>query len=357
MADRIPLPIHTLFAELDERCRMAEFDRDFPENGSFERRERQGRAYWYYRGYDRGQRSVRYVGPESPALLDRLARHRKVKNDYRERRQIVDALGRAGLPMLDREVGAILTALARAGVFRLRGVLVGTTAFRAYVAMLGQRFPDETFPTQDLDLAQFHSISVAVEDSTPPILDVIRQVDPTFEPVPQLDAAAAPKAYANAAGYRVEILVPNRGSDELARSPARMPALGGSDAQPLRFLDFLIYQAVPTTLLYDAGIPVNVPRPERYAVHKLIVATRRQSGSPKITKDLAQADALVGALAGGRAADLAEAWIEACERGPRWLAAVRQGARGLSEASRNTLAQAVALYVDDTGLDARAFAP
>lgn len=54
-----------------------------------------------------------------------------------------------------------------------------------------------------------------------------------------------------------------------------MPALGGASADPLRFLDFLIYEPVRAVLLHKSGISVIVPAPERYAVHKLIVASRR----------------------------------------------------------------------------------
>ena len=41
-------------------------------------------------------------------------------------------------------------------------------------------------------------------------------------------------------------------------------------------LDFLIRDPVRTVLLHRSGVPVLVPSPERFAVHKLIVATRRE---------------------------------------------------------------------------------
>ncbi|NHK27197.1 hypothetical protein FF098_004690 [Parvularcula flava] len=43
---------------------------------------------------------------------------------------IIRALKAAGLPEPDGLTGAIIEALAAAGVFRLRGVLVGTVAFQ-----------------------------------------------------------------------------------------------------------------------------------------------------------------------------------------------------------------------------------
>jgi hypothetical protein len=42
-----------------------------------------------------------------------------------------------GVPRIDATTRQVVQALARAGVFRLRGVLVGTQAFRLYPLALG----------------------------------------------------------------------------------------------------------------------------------------------------------------------------------------------------------------------------
>jgi hypothetical protein len=86
----------------------------------------------------------------------------------------------------------------------------------------------------------------------------------------------------------------------------------------LRFLDFLIHDPEPAIVLYDMGIPVLVPAPQRFALHKLIVSRRRQAGNPKRDKDMQQAEALIEILAQKRPFELAEAWREACGRGPTW---------------------------------------
>jgi hypothetical protein len=67
-----------------------------------------------------------------------------------------------------------------------------------------------------------------------------------------------------------------------------MRALGGSGAQPLRHLDFLIYDPERSLLLTKGGIPVTIPRAERYAIHKLIVAAERKD-QVKSAKDIVQA--------------------------------------------------------------------
>jgi len=109
-----------------------------------------------------------------------------------------------------------------------------------------------------------------------------------------------------------------------------MPALGGASADPLRFLDFLIREPVRTILLHRSGVPVVVPDPSRYAVHKLIVASRRHidgQGPAKREKDIRQAALLFEALQQTRrSADLAHVYNEAWERGPAWQEGIRTGA-------------------------------
>lgn len=154
-------------------------------------------------------------------------------------------------------------------------------------------------------------------DSLPPILELLQSADPTFRAVPTFDGGAT-TAFVNGEGYRVEFLTTNRGKDEYLDKPADMPALGGASAQPLRFMDFLIREPVRAVLLYGAGVSVLVPDPARYAVHKLIIPSRRHAHSAlKRDKDLVQAAILVEALLQTkRSPDLAMAYVEAWKRGP-----------------------------------------
>ncbi|MFC7557710.1 GSU2403 family nucleotidyltransferase fold protein [Pseudoroseomonas wenyumeiae] len=95
--------------------------------------------------------------------------------------------------------------MADAGVFRLRAVLVGTVAFHAYAAMLGIKLGPASFTTEDVDVAQFRSISIAVEDETPDMLNILRQVDPDYEALPSLYPMAPPTRY-RTRGVKVEFL-------------------------------------------------------------------------------------------------------------------------------------------------------
>jgi hypothetical protein len=327
MNARLDIAYTTLVAELLDRALDAQFDADFHEAGAFVKVSSKGREYWYYKPSTKdGRADVRsYVGPaQDPEISKRVAAFRGYKSDYQARRKIVGTLAReARLFKPEARVGDIVEALSKAGLFRLQACLVGTVAYQTYGTVLGYRLAGAAMQTGDIDIAQFHSVSVAVEDSIPPVLDILKSVDPTFAPVPRLGDRAGPSAFQGSGGLRVEFLTPNRGSDEISGKSARMPALGGAAAEPLRYLDFLIREPVRTIILHRGGVPVLVPDPARFAVHKLIVAAKRSGGNQKDLKDLQQAEQLAQALAAvGRSADLLEVFEEARLRGRAWRSAL-----------------------------------
>jgi hypothetical protein len=93
-----------------------------------------------------------------------------------------------------------------------------------------------------------------------------------------------------------------------------------SDAPPLRFLEFLLYEEEQAAILYNAGILVNVPAPQRYALHKLIVARQRietKQSQDEARKDLRQVGELFQVLEEIRLFELRSAWGELLERGPK----------------------------------------
>lgn len=341
MAD-LSLASQTMFAELLQRCLDAEFDALYSERGRFVRVRSRGRLYWHFRSTVDGQKQQIYIGPVTDAsITDRVTRFADIKSDFKGRQEMVRALIAAGVPSPDDLSGRVVEAIWKAGFFRLRGVLVGTVAFQAYAGSLGIKLAGRPLQTQDTDFAQFWGISENIGDSTPPILDVLRGVDPTFKAVPHLNDPFVTTAYRNKTFYRVDFLTPNRGSDELQGRPARMKALGGAGAQPLRHLDFLIYEPERSVLLTKGGVPVTIPRAERYAVHKLIVAVERQDQA-KAAKDILQSATLISALATRRPLELARAWATAWEGGPRWKEKLDAGRDRLPEAARTVLAEVLA---------------
>ncbi|WP_407152791.1 GSU2403 family nucleotidyltransferase fold protein [Bradyrhizobium sp. ORS 86] len=333
------LAAQTTYAELLERTATAAFQSAFADNGSFTAKSINGRKYWYFQAGTGAERSQRYVGPETPDLLERITRHKEVREDERERRALVSTLVRSfGFPRPIPEIGDVIAALARAGVFRLRGVLVGTVAYQTYAAMLGVRLSAGSLQTGDVDIAQFKNVSVAVEDSTPPVLDVLKEVDRSFRAVPHMTDGRRVTSYAAKGGLRVDFLTPHQGRE--TGHPQKLPALN-TDAQPLRFLDFLIREPEPAVVLHGAGTYVHVPAPARYAVHKLIVSRRRPEGFAKRDKDLRQAEALLAALAERRPHEMKSAWEEAYGRGPKWRQLMLEGLVLLAAAVRDAVLKTI----------------
>jgi hypothetical protein len=336
--DMLPLAVQTTYAELVDQARVALVS-GFEPGSTFRQRILSGRAYWYAQpaappataGGSAARPKERYLGPASPDLDKAIAEARTIRQQEADRRTLVKSLAGAGLPVPDRLTGDLLAALAGAGVFRLRGVLIGTTAFQAYAALLGVRLPLTALRTADIDVAQDFGVSVALDDaSEPSVLAALQGVDPSFRAVPDAFEKELSAVYVNARQMRVDMLTTSRGAP--ARGPSRLPALQAA-ATPMRFMDFLLRDAVDGVMLHRAGVLVRVPDPARFAVHKLIVAADRSGpGLAKATKDIAQAALLIEAHALQRREDvIVEAWAEALARGEGWRERLMRGRARLPE--------------------------
>ncbi len=337
---RLPLTVQTAYADLLARLQE---DAVLELGGTPILRDRGGRKYWYAVRRLADHTIERYLGPDFDEVRERVDRAQRINEDLRQRAVQRSRLARmcreAGLPRVDAQTGKVLLALAKAGLFRLRAVLVGTHAFRCYPGLLGVEFPEALAVTEDIDVAAFHSVAVALDDRVDPALvEVLREVGP-FIARPGLRGQPPTAWREQGSGVVVELLTPNTGSDR--DEPLQLPALGAW-ARPLRFLDYLIHEPAQAAALYRSGVLVNVPQPARYAVHKLIVAIRRTpSAAAKSTKDIEQAGALIRMLAEDRPDELADAFLEARDRGPAWRESVKKGARRLPQDARSALGGAI----------------
>lgn len=351
--DQLAIAHQTIFADLLQKCLDAAFDEEFPENGSFTTQTHNGKKYWYYLGYEgssggqtEARKYTKYVGPaDDPEITKRVEAFKHSKSNYKERRSLVASLRQVGIPTPPALVGDIVEAMWKAGIFRLRGVLIGTLAYQTYAGLLGVRLPSAPIMTGDVDIAQFHAVSMLLDDTMPPMLETLHSVDPSFRERPHQADSRATTAFVNAKGLTVEFLTPNRGSDNNSGRPAKMPALGGVSAEPLRYLDFLIRSPVRSLLLHKGGIAVTVPAPERFAIHKLMVADLRlkdPNGLTKARKDAMQAGSLFEALTlNSMSRDLGLAWMEAWDRGPHWRTHLSAGLKRVTPAQKDFLRRAV----------------
>ena len=335
--ESITLATQTMFAELLQRCLDAEFDELYDERGTFRRKLSKGRMYWHHQRKIAGKVVSTYVGPVTDkSITDRVKRFAEIKSDFKGRQEMVRALAATGLPTPDAISGAVIEAMWKAGFFRLRGVSWGRSPFKLMPGRSASVFPARPLQTQDTDFAQFWGISENIGESMPPVLQVLQKVDNTFQNLPNISDPFVSVAYRNSLNYRVDFLTPNRGSDDHQDKPAKMKALGGAGAQPLRHLDFLIHEPERSVLLYKGGIPVTIPRAERYAVHKLIVSAERKD-QVKSAKDTLQAATLIEALASRRPLELANAWNVAWNTGPRWREKLEAGRARMAQQQQDSL--------------------
>lgn len=306
--------------------------------GTVEERQRNGRTYLYERFRIGTEMKSRYLGEDKPELRARLERAEALKSDAEARRKRMTRLARIlraeGYIATDRETGSLLLAFSRAGMFRLGGTLVGTTAYGLYQGDLGVRMDyEELAQTGDIDFASFERLSVAVEDKVEDdpasILSLLK-----FDPVPGVNDRQVWRWRQSNSEAMVEFLTPAFGDERVKP----LPALGVS-AQALNYLNFLIADPIQAVALYRNGVLVQVPRPERFAIHKLIVADRRQGGPDQLKsrKDRAQAAFLVAVLSEDRPDELAEAYEDALSRGPRWRERINASLKRMPE-TRDRLA-------------------
>ncbi|WP_091918268.1 GSU2403 family nucleotidyltransferase fold protein [Mesorhizobium sp. YR577] len=86
--------------------------------------------------------------------------------------------------------------------------------------------------------------------------------------------------------------------------------------------------------------------PERYAIHKLIVASRRRTdndGTAKSRKDRAQAATIMEVMIEQRQSeDLADGFMEACDRGTAWQEAIRKSMSQIDDDVREKIQSALA---------------
>ena len=316
----MPLDRHspTAHAAYHDLLRLLLDDRTSDLRGTPTRVERNGHVYWYDSFRIGTDVRKTYIGEESPELLTRINQHRELKVEAEtraaERARLVRILRAERLMSHDAATGSLLAAMATAGVFRLGGTVVGTHAFRLYEGELGLRYRfDDLAQTGDLDIASFERLSLALDDQAEPSVEQVLN-DFAFEPVPTLDPGPAWRWRQSKGAALVEFLTPAFGEEGL-----RPLAALGVSAQALHHLNYLIADPIPAAVLYRSGVLVQIPRPERFAIHKLIVAARREARDRiKAEKDRRQARFLIEALAEDRPDDLHDAYKDALSRGPKW---------------------------------------
>jgi hypothetical protein len=304
MPDRLPGTVFTAYHDLLDRHAR----RPRPEiEGSPLRVVRGGSAYWVTRRRAGAKVVETYLGPDTPELQTRVATakrdHETLKSWKRDCAQLVSVLRAARCLAPDALVGRALARLADIGLFARGGLLGGTHAFRLYPLDLGLHPPSERAFTDDLELVVPLGLKLfdARGDS---LAEALRAGGLALEPV-LTTAHADPFRWLVEGKSTLDVLAPVSRQGEGVHPH---PTLGIA-TQMLPFLEFALVDPVEAVALYREGAAIRMPRPERFALHKLIVADlRRGRERGKARKDLQQADWLIDALAEERPYDLAHAW-------------------------------------------------
>jgi hypothetical protein len=109
--------------------------------------------------------------------------------------------------------------------------------------------------------------------------------------------------------------------------------------EPLQVMEFSLEQTTQGCIFGNVGAcVVNLPPPERYAVHKLVVYGELPvSERAKSRKDLLQAASLASYfLETGEAHRFNAAWHDALSRGKGWKGRANQGHDALLRLARNS---------------------
>lgn len=325
------LAAQTGFAGLDDAARQADLNRsvaDLP--GGFARKMVSGKAYWYYQVKDPdGKLRQSYVGPDDALTQTLIQRH--ADPAHKLARQQLMLMTRAAMELGCADIppkhARVIERLADSGLFSAGGILVGTHAFLAYQNIFGVRWSAGA-ATLDLDFAHAgRNVSLALPENLK--LDTaaaIESLQMGFIP----NQARTSFRKADEPEFDLDFLTSRGRSGE---KPVAVPRLNLT-MQPLRFMELSLQDPMRATLIARSGpIVVNLPRPQRYALHKLLVyGERSQAQRTKARKDIAQAAALMDYLLTHDAEEIAAMWVDVNSRGPGWRKRLKQGFEAMSAA-------------------------
>ncbi len=293
--------------------------------GSVTTRIVSGRSFFYRQYYDpQDKKSADYLGAVSDAEGEARAA------EVREQIAVANALlgtarllARAGYVRVDARTDAILAALANNGLFRAGGIVVGSHAYGALLNDLGVRTAG--YATEDVDIARDRALKLPQAKSFEQMLADSKL---RLHPVPPLDRKKPSTSFKppGADRLRVDLLVPTDGGSVKVLEARDLDG----HALALPYLRYLLQEPLETVVLgRSAVIPVNVPRPERLAWHKMLVSELRDRLSDKKPKDVEQASVLVAVLAEREPGALEDAWaaLPRSARKPTKAAAARVLAR------------------------------
>lgn len=211
-----------------------------------------------------------------------------------EQARLAKALGLGRVP---RVTAAVLRVLNRSGLLGRNIIVVGTNALYAYEAAAGVRLDSAVMETADIDILweARARLTLAADIAGAGLIGVLRQADRSFAPARVRGFRAV-----NRDGFMVDLLKPL--PKNLIADDSR-PAIGDENdlfASETRNLAWLLSaRKFRQTALGTDGFPVPlvVPDPRLFALHKLWLAGQPEREPVKKGRDRAQAEAVLELLA------------------------------------------------------------
>jgi hypothetical protein len=325
----LPLSAQTAYAELAEQARAFETSSALSGLvGSFQKLARKGQDYWYFAFRDGGKVRMSYVGPDDERVRALVQRFRSSRRSKPLSPQAQSAIALGCAPIAPKHF-RIIKRLADYGFFRAGGVLVGTHAFVAYGNLLGVRWTHGS-TTLDVDFAHAgRNISVALPaDLKIDVHGALESLEMGLLPLTEFDGAIGAQ-YRNPADQelRLDFLTSANRTGKTVVMPELNLAL-----EPLKFMEFSLEGSTQACVFSGQGAcTVNLPAPQRYAVHKLIIyGERPPTERTKARKDLQQAAGLAAYfLESGRAREFNASWRDALGRGRGWRKRALEGKKAV----------------------------
>lgn len=245
--------------------------------GAFSKETRRNSDYWYWVGRNNGKVTRIYIGPDNQETKDLVVslENRKylAKQAISSMKKTAAAYRGAGGQLIEPPTFKIMAPLAylfRKGVF-----VIGSHGFLSICNALGI----SSFTGDDQKI-----ISLAIPDERKAVSDVSSEFDKHFVKV--IGKSLSSKS-------KVNFFTADRGS----KKPVYFDDLGVA-AEPMRFIDYLLGgEPFKGLVIGSYAIPVHLPNPARFAIHKLIIsqcADREFNGWPQ--QDIAQAAVLLDYL-------------------------------------------------------------
>lgn len=274
--------------------------------GSIIEHKRAGAVYYarQYMGPEGNKQEENIGGPCGDSEVEaRVAAIRERIESSKSLIARIRALAKLGFQIADNKTFATMGVLFNHGLFEAGAVLIGSHAYAVLLNSLGVKAV--SYQTEDVDIARGHLLALN-DIPAGGLLDILKETGINFVEVPPMTRGAPSTSFkqAGATRFHVDLLVPSSGD---SFPVIAVPELN-AHATGLPYLAYLLGESQMATVISRHGaVPVRVPTPARFAIHKLLVSRLRTNMLVKSQKDVQQACVLLAVLGEQRSGEIEDA--------------------------------------------------